>query len=287
MTLGTQWQFKPSNEQYKEGTRMIEILSNIRSKGGALLLNIGPKPGGEIPSQQENVLREMAAWNFINRECIYRVRPWIVPNEGDIIFTRAKNSNTVYAILTNQENWTFGARKKFVLKSLSATDSTEVSVLGQNDRVVEYQTGKNPKTRFEQTQKGLDVSCVRAQRIYNNRKWPNPVVLKLGNIEPALVPPDIHTVQVDGNAKSIELRIDDLGDQDKLKLSYLYRPYAGFVEELYQEGWKKGSNTITIDQPGVYTISIPEKLQGVHQFRAAALHPSGVNIKGNVKRANF
>jgi len=38
-------------------------------------------------------------------------------------------------------------------------------------------------TRFEQKDGGLEVSVKRAQRLYNNRRWPNAVVLRLENVE--------------------------------------------------------------------------------------------------------
>ncbi len=39
--------------------------------------------------------------------------------------------------------------------------------------------------RFEQKDDGLHISVVRAQRIYNNHRWPNPIGAKLANVEPA------------------------------------------------------------------------------------------------------
>ena len=38
-------------------------------------------------------------------------------------------------------------------------------------------------TRFKQTEDGLEVSVKRAQRLYNNRRWPNAVVLRLENVD--------------------------------------------------------------------------------------------------------
>ncbi len=66
LTMGTEWPWKPTNEDYKSGTQLIEILIETRAKGGNLLLNIGPKPDGEIPIEQESRLREIALWNFVN-----------------------------------------------------------------------------------------------------------------------------------------------------------------------------------------------------------------------------
>ena len=184
-TLGTQWQYKPTNEDYKSGTQLIEMLIETRAKGGNLLLNVGPSPDGEIPFEQTRRLRELAAWMFINRESIYEIRPWHVVREGDVWFTKARNENAVYAFLTKIPDWKRGTRKEFTLKSVKATDATTVSVLGQTGRVVEYKPTVDGQARWTQDKDGLHISVVRAQRIYNNHRWPNPIVVKITNVEPA------------------------------------------------------------------------------------------------------
>jgi alpha-L-fucosidase len=178
-TLGTQWQFKPTHEDYKSGSQLIEMLIEIRAKGGNFLLNVGPQPDGVIPFEQERRIREMALWLFINREAIYEIRPWHVIREGDVWFTKAKDADTVYAILTERPDWKKGERRELTLKSVRATDETAVSVLGQSGRVLEYSPNAIPETRWSQEDDGLHVSVVRAQRIYNNTRWPNPIVLKI------------------------------------------------------------------------------------------------------------
>src|SRR5258708_17326301 len=100
LTMGTEWPWKATNEVYKSGTELIEILIETRAKGGNLLLNIGPKPDGQIAIEQESRLREIALWNFVNGEAIKNVRPWVITNENGIWFTRRKKSGTVYPFLT-------------------------------------------------------------------------------------------------------------------------------------------------------------------------------------------
>ena len=184
-TLGTQWQFKPTNEKYKSGTQLIEMLIETRAKGGNLLLNVGPEPSGVIPFEQERIIRELGLWLFINHEAIYHVRPWHHTREGDVWFTRDKDDpKTVYAFLTNQGEWLRGKRKQFVLKSLKATAATQISVLGHDGKVLEYAPKVDPAPKFVQQDDGLHLDIMLAQRIYNNSLWPNPVVVKLTAVEP-------------------------------------------------------------------------------------------------------
>ena len=177
-TMGTSWQYKPTNEDYRSGTEWIKTLVETRAKGGNMLLNIGPEPNGQIPVEQEALLREIGLWLFVNGEAIYGVRPWRVPNEGDVFYTFREDTSTVYAIVTG-EPWAWGERKTIRLSRVRASQETEISILGQNDEVLEYRPEEVPRTRWEQTDSGLQISAVRAQRLYNDRTWPNPIVFKI------------------------------------------------------------------------------------------------------------
>jgi alpha-L-fucosidase len=185
-TLGTQWQFKPTNEDYKSGGQLINMLIETRAKGGNLLINMGPEPSGIMPLEQERLFRELGLWMFINDEAIHDVRPCQVIGEGENWFTQSKDGKSVYVFLTEftgQNRWQRGERKEILLKHWRATEQTAISVLGQNDQVLEYDPTADPQSRFRQTAAGLEISVMRAQRIYNNRAWPNCVVVKLRHVE--------------------------------------------------------------------------------------------------------
>ncbi|MEQ8580457.1 MAG: alpha-L-fucosidase [Marinoscillum sp.] len=184
MTMGTQWAYKPTNEVYKDGGDLINKLIEIRAKGGNFLMNVGPKPNGELPIEQEERLREIALWMFVNNEAVKNVRT--VPGkikEGDLWFTRAKEENTAYVFITNQPEWFKGGRRLFYTESIRVTEDTEMSVLGQNDLVVEYSPDNKPVSLFSQRSHNLELSVTRAQRVYNDKIWPNPIVIKLTNVE--------------------------------------------------------------------------------------------------------
>jgi len=292
ITMGTQWAYKPTNENYKSGARLIEILIETRAKGGNLLLNVGPKPNGELPEAQIENLREIAAWNFINGEAIEKVNPWILPHEEDIWFTWKPEQKTLYAFLTNIPDWERGSRKEFILKSVQTTDQSNVSVLGQSGELVEYQPQTDATTYFDQKQDGLYISCVRAQRIYNNHKWHNPLVLKITNAEPALEPPAVITKPASrsglGSSEKLIFEGDVLktGDSDNLKVGFEYREYAGFVEELYSDEWME-SSTKTITDKGEFQIQTHLEKQGkTYQYRAFVDHPK-LRVYGDIRRVTF
>lgn len=177
-TMGTSWQYKPTNEHYRSGTDLINNLIEVRAENGNMLLNVGPTPDGRIPQEQEDRLREIGTWLFINGESVYNSRPWVVTHNGDIWFTTSADSTAIYAFVTRSP-WQWGTEKTLTLPNVGATSKTSVQVLGQNDEVLEYHPDIVPKTSWENTSAGLRITAWRAQRIYNDMKWPNPVVLKI------------------------------------------------------------------------------------------------------------
>lgn len=182
-TMGTDWQYKPTNDPHKSGTDIINMLIEIRAKGGNLLMNVGPKPNGELQIEQEARLQELALWNLVNQEAIHNIRTWKLTKEGNVWFTKSKDSNTVYAIVSGGEAWRYGTRKEFVFKTLQANAKTKVSILGYGSNLVEYKEGFDAKVYSSSTPIGLVISAVNGHRLYTNNQWPNPIVLKIENVD--------------------------------------------------------------------------------------------------------
>jgi alpha-L-fucosidase len=273
ITMGTSWQYQPRNEIYKSGGELIALLYQTRAKGGNLLLNVGPKPDGELPIEQEERLRELALWMFVNQECIYAVRPWVVTNEQSYWFTRKKDEDTVYVIVT--EPWKRGDWKDILLHSVKATPQTEASVLGQNDQVLEYSTSVVPKTTFKQDADGLHVRAMFAQRLQDNSKWPNPIVLKLTHVKPALTPPQVQTGRAvrQGNAVRLEGSLLSLGDARELRVGFEYRSLKGLdVNE--RSGIWQTTPLQTMTAAGDFSATVPSWASGeTYEFRAVVRHP--------------
>ena len=64
-------------DDYKTGKELIFMLVDIVSRGGNLLLNIGPRSDGTIPVIMQERLLEIGNWLSINGEGIYNTKQWI------------------------------------------------------------------------------------------------------------------------------------------------------------------------------------------------------------------
>lgn len=178
-------------QDYKTVDSIVDDLVDIVSKNGCLLLNIGPRPDGTIPEEEENILLEVGRWLEVNGESIYGTRPWRVFGEGPTrvsegMFTDTKRAaftgedirftvkgGTLYAIvLAWPEN------RKLVVRSLAkgAALVGSVSLLGHDGRL-----------EWKQTARGLEV------RLPDEKPCDHAFVLKITDsafVWPSAPPPD-------------------------------------------------------------------------------------------------
>jgi alpha-L-fucosidase len=71
MTMNTSWGYKCYDNNWKSSQSLIRMLVDIASKGGNLLLNVGPTAEGLIPDSSVVRLKAMGRWMQQNGESIY------------------------------------------------------------------------------------------------------------------------------------------------------------------------------------------------------------------------
>ncbi len=74
ITLNNQWGYA-RDDAYKSAQDVVRTLVNCVSKGGNLLLNVGPDARGNIPENSIKVLKEVGDWMNLNSESIYGCGP--------------------------------------------------------------------------------------------------------------------------------------------------------------------------------------------------------------------
>jgi alpha-L-fucosidase len=71
MTMNDTWGYKSTDNNWKSAEVLVRQLADVVSKGGNLLLNVGPTSRGEIPQPSVDRLAEMGKWIKVNQESIY------------------------------------------------------------------------------------------------------------------------------------------------------------------------------------------------------------------------
>ncbi len=71
MTINGSWGYNATDVRWKSAQQLIRNLSDIVSKGGNYLLNVGPTAEGVIPAPEVERLQAMGRWLKTNGEAIY------------------------------------------------------------------------------------------------------------------------------------------------------------------------------------------------------------------------
>ncbi|MBS3762038.1 MAG: alpha-L-fucosidase [Planctomycetes bacterium] len=101
ITMGTGWSYRPDDD-YKPAGELIQLLVDVVSKGGNLLLNIGPSPEGRFAPEAHSRLEEIGAWMKINGEAIHGSRG--VPETHPHGFSFTRKDEQLYVFWSQNEN---------------------------------------------------------------------------------------------------------------------------------------------------------------------------------------
>jgi alpha-L-fucosidase len=103
MTTNDSWGYQGVNDtNWKTPNQVIKIFVDCISMGGNLLLDIGPKEDGTIPSEQVNILREVGRWTKKHQEAVYGTFAGIPKDYFYGPTSLSKDSTTLYLYLEAQ-----------------------------------------------------------------------------------------------------------------------------------------------------------------------------------------
>jgi len=119
-------------DDYKTSEELVHELIDIVSRGGNLLLNVGPTADGRIPVIMQQRLVDIGTWLSINGEGIYGTRTWTNAaahqiKDPSLFFT--KKGTTLYLICTK---W---PTKSVSIEGIEKTAETRISLLGFKENV--------------------------------------------------------------------------------------------------------------------------------------------------------
>ncbi len=71
ITMNDHWGYAAQDKNFKSAATLVRALVECVSKGGNLLLNVGPTARGELPPESLQILAEVGRWMHENGESIY------------------------------------------------------------------------------------------------------------------------------------------------------------------------------------------------------------------------
>jgi len=75
------WYYR-TGQRYKSGKEVVQMLIDIVSKNGNLLINVVQTPEGDLEPDVLKIVEDIASWMPFNGDGIYGTRPWKIYGEG-------------------------------------------------------------------------------------------------------------------------------------------------------------------------------------------------------------
>jgi alpha-L-fucosidase len=94
MTMNYSWAYVPSDTAFKSPYEILRTLIEVVSRGGNLLLNIGPREDGSLVPEERDIMVELAKWMKVNKESVVGVTPGLEP--WQFYGPSTQNGNLVY-----------------------------------------------------------------------------------------------------------------------------------------------------------------------------------------------
>lgn len=144
ITLNDSWGYCSRDKHYKTPEFVIRTLVNCVSKGGNLLVNVGPNALGEIPEESVKILQEVGKWMKRNGKSIYNCgqAQFCKPEWG--YFTQ--RGNLLYAHIFDKVvgHIRLKGLKDKIVKARLVSDGSEVIITGFWNAEAGGETFDNP-----------------------------------------------------------------------------------------------------------------------------------------------
>lgn len=138
LTMNRSWGYNVKDLDYQSTADIIRSLVRAAGKGANLLLNVGPQPNGEIPSQAVTRLAELGKWMKAYGHTVAKTEKGEIDEQAWGVTTR--NGNTLYVHILNADS------DEIFLPIEGA--KIKKAILAGTDRKVEFKKADNGYTLY-------------------------------------------------------------------------------------------------------------------------------------------
>ncbi|MFV0553069.1 MAG: alpha-L-fucosidase [Mangrovibacterium sp.] len=92
-TTFASWFYKTDRAIRQNSHTLVEMLVDMNSKNGNMMLNVELLPDGTIPADHKVILDEFGAWIMLNQEAIYGSKPWKIYGDNLDSYLRVLDTN--------------------------------------------------------------------------------------------------------------------------------------------------------------------------------------------------
>ena len=261
MTMNTSWGYKWYDNEWKSSETLIKMLVDIASKGGNLLLNVGPTAEGLIPDSSVIRLEEIGNWMNRNGESVYgtTASPFFKLNWGRCT-KKIENGNTTLYLHV------FDWPKDELLR-----------VPGMDAKIRDIYLLKNQKQKFAWKFEDNDLLIHAPKVIFDPI---NTVIVVKINGEPEITSnkPSLAEGKISLPAEFADIHNPGYGTQARLENSGETFKITRWIDPRVRVEWM-----FTTDEPGMYQA---EALVNAKQSGAAELAIGENKVKSEIPQGN-
>jgi alpha-L-fucosidase len=156
------WYYR-TGQKYKTSTEIVQMLADIVSKNGNLLINVVQTPEGDLEPDMLQILDQIGIWTSANGEGIYGTRPWKIYGEKSAEAKAVKPGRFNEDYKFNAKDIRFTTKDGFLYAFCLGTPVHDILIksLGKNSKYYTAQVasvkmlGSDVKVRWSEGADGL------------------------------------------------------------------------------------------------------------------------------------
>jgi len=159
MTMNYSWAYVPSDEAFKTPFEILRTLVEVVSRGGNLLLNIGPRGDGSLVPEEHDLLVAIAKWMKVNKESVVGAEPGLEP--WQFYGPSTKRDHLLYLHLFAKPE------ESLVARAIPLARVKSIKILGTGKelpftrrRAISDMTSKDPLGELIIDTRGADLSSI-------------------------------------------------------------------------------------------------------------------------------
>ena len=128
-TINSSWGYQPGDRSFKNVNKLVRILGECLTKGGNLLLSVGPDGKGRIQPEVVSVLKKLGKWINKYSEAIYPTRRGLDPAYflGGSTITEDKNTLYLFAYDISSDQIMLNGIRNSIKKITSLKNGQELT----------------------------------------------------------------------------------------------------------------------------------------------------------------
>lgn len=135
-TMNGMWGYKITDQNYKSAKTLIHYLVKAAGKNANLLMNVGPRPNGELPATALQRLKEVGEWMKQYGETIYGTRGGLVAPRDWGVTTQKGNTLYVHILDYPDKELVLPLQGRKVKRAVVYKDKTLVRYLHSRDGII-------------------------------------------------------------------------------------------------------------------------------------------------------